>query len=517
MQLNIQKLSKTLMISTIILIVGFQCYWIMRLYKDEWTNLKKETDVVFRDVVYKLQLQRFRSDTTFTRIFAKNGPDNLFAFNVLDSVREKIIDSAWRDTTGRERHVFGRFIGGLRHDSFPDEPMSARIMVREEDSFDMPLPPPGFAGPNIKYIFRGKINDSLPVKKIDSAFRIDLNRNNINIPFVIKVVAGKREKELRNSVKPDELKTNFTFVGLSNAYAYQAELANPFTYILGRIKFQILVSFLLIAITVLSFMFLYRNLLAQGRLAQMKNEFISNITHELKTPIATVNVAIEALRSFNAIQNPEKTKEYLDISASELQRLSMLVDKVLRLSMFESKEIALNKEWFDLKQLTEDVINTMKLQSEKKNATIELITDENPACRQTGIFAVHADKLHFTSVLYNLIDNALKYNKEKIDIKVSLRRNAGIITLSVTDNGIGIPQEYKEKIFDKFFRVPSNDIHNTKGYGLGLSYVSEIIKRHQGFIVVDSEVGKGSTFIIKFPVEEKPVIQFDENRKIIKE
>jgi two-component system phosphate regulon sensor histidine kinase PhoR len=503
--MNIQKLSKTLMISTIILIAAFQCYWITRLYKDEWSNLKKETDVMFRDVIYKLQLQRFKSDSNFVKVFAKNGPDNLFAFNVLDSVREKIVDSVWRDSSGRERHVFGRFIDGLRHDSFPEAP-GERVMISEEDSFNMPFPPPGFPAPNVKYIFRGKINDSLPLKKIDSAFEADLNRSNITVPFVVKVVAG-RETELRNSVKPDELKTNFTFVGLSNSYAYQAEFSNPFAYILGKIKFQILVSFLLIAITVLSFMFLYRNLLAQRRLAQMKNEFISNITHELKTPIATVNVAIEALRNFNAIQNPEKTKEYLDISASELQRLSMLVDKVLRLSMFESKEIKLFKEWFDLKQLTEEVINTLKLQSEKKNATIELTADEND-------FAIHADKLHFTSVLYNLVDNALKYSKEKIEIKVSLQRSGDIITLCVLDNGIGIQQEYKAKIFEKFFRVPTNDTHNTKGYGLGLSYVNEIIKRHQGFITVESGFEKGSAFIVKFPVEEKPVIRFDEHRVI---
>lgn len=493
--MSIQKLSKTFMISTIILIAAFQCYWITRLYKDEWSNLKKETDVMFRDVVYKLQLQRFKSDTNFAKVFVKNGPDNLFAFNVLDSVREKIVDSVWRDSSGRERHVFGRFIGGLRHDSLPEPPAGARVVISEEDSFDMPFPPPGFPAPNVKYIFRGKINDSLPVRKIDSAFKADLSKNNITVPFVVKVVAG-REKELRNSVKPDVLKTNFTFVGLSNAYAYQAEFANPFTYILGEIKVQILISFLLIAITVLSFVFLYRNLLAQRRLAQIKNEFISNITHELKTPIATVNVAIEALRNFNAIQNPEKTKEYLDISASELQRLSMLVDKVLRLSMFESKEIKLTKEWFDLKQLTAEVINTMKLQSEKKKAAIELITEENNVM-------VHADKLHFTSVLYNLIDNALKYSKEKIDIKVNLQRSDNIITLSVKDNGIGIPQEYKGRIFEKFFRVPTNNTHDTKGYGLGLSYVSEIVKRHQGFITVESEFGKGSTFIIKFPAEER--------------
>jgi two-component system phosphate regulon sensor histidine kinase PhoR len=500
-------MSKILMISTIILIAAFQCYWISRLYNDEWMTLKKETDLLFRDVVYKLQLQRFRSDSTF---FKKGMPDNLFAFNVIDSVREKIIDSTLRDSaSGNERHIFLSIGDEVHRDPLSGKATAGTIVIRKDDSFNMPFPPPGTPPRIIQYFSTDKkINDSLPVKRIDSAYTTDLKKNNIDVPFIITVVTSK-ENELRNSVKPDELKTNFTFVGLTNAYAYQAEFASPFSYVIGKIKFQILISFLLLAITILSFLFLYRNLLAQRRLAEIKNEFISNITHELKTPIATVNVAIEALQKFNAIQNPERTKEYLEISASELQRLSMLVDKVLRLSMFENSEIKLNKEYFDLKQLAQEVISTMKLQTGKLNANIELVTDDNS-------FTVHADKLHFTSVLYNLLDNALKYSREKIDIKVILQRNDNIITLSVKDNGIGIAAEYKGKIFDKFFRVPNSDKHNIKGYGLGLSYVRNIIMRHLGFIYVETELGKGSTFVIKFPVEEASVIRFDEHRMIRK-
>src|SRR6266487_1857243 len=497
------------MIGTIALIAAFQCYWVTRLYKDEWSNLKKETDVLFRDVVYKLQLQRFRSDTTF---FKKGIPDNLFLFDVIDSVKEKFIDSAMRNhVAGKERQIMISF-GTQRHrDSINDHEEEAyRTIIGRPDSFNMSFPSPGEPPPSVIKYFSGNkaINDSLPLQKIDSAYKAELLKSGIDLSFIVKTSSGK-ENELKNTIKPDELKTNFTFVGLSKAYAYQAKFANPFAYIIGKIKFQILISLLLLAITILSFVFLYRNLLAQRKLAEIKNEFISNITHELKTPIAIVNVAIEALRKFNAIQSPERTKEYLDISASELQRLSLLVDKVLRLSMFENKEIKLNKEWFDLKQLTEEVINTMNLQTEKLKANIELLADEND-------FAVHADKLHFTSVLFNLLDNALKYGKEKIDIKVILQRSGNIITVSVKDNGIGIAPEYKGKIFDKFFRVPDSNQHNTKGYGLGLSYVRNIIMRHQGFIQVESELGEGSTFTIKFPVEEAPVVRFDEHRVIRK-
>jgi two-component system phosphate regulon sensor histidine kinase PhoR len=267
---------------------------------------------------------------------------------------------------------------------------------------------------------------------------------------------------------------------------------NSFGYIVKQISIPILVSVLLVAFTILSFVFLYRNLLAQRRLAEIKNEFISNITHELKTPIATVSVAIEALRNFDALENRERTKEYLNISASELQRLSLLVDKVLRLSMFENKEIALNKEQLNLKQLTVEVVRVMQLQFEKFNASVTFNYEgEN--------FLIEADRLHITSVIYNLLDNALKYSTEKPVIEISLLDKKDMLELHVKDNGIGISVEYRAKIFDKFFRVPANDKHNIKGYGLGLSYVAEIIKHHAGSIYVESELDKGSAFIINLP------------------
>ena len=251
-------------------------------------------------------------------------------------------------------------------------------------------------------------------------------------------------------------------------------------------------SVLLVAFIAITFLFLYRNLLSQRRLALIKNDFISNITHELKTPIATVNVAIEALRNFDALQSPERTKEYLDISAAELQRLSLLVDKVLKLSMFENKEIELQKENFDLKQLIDEVIYTMRLQFEKQGATISF--------KSMGpVFMINADRLHVTSVIYNLFDNALKYSKGNPIIEVELASLSNEMILSVADNGIGIAPDYANKIFDKFFRVPSGDHHNIKGYGLGLSYAAEVVRKHHGTIELETELGKGSKFIVKLP------------------
>jgi len=261
--------------------------------------------------------------------------------------------------------------------------------------------------------------------------------------------------------------------------------------LIAKMASPILFSLFLVGVTVLSFSLLYRNLQRQRKLTEIKNEFISNITHELKTPIATVGVAIEALRNFNAINDPQRTKEYLDISQNELQRLSLLVDKVLKLSMFEKKEIELKYELLDLNGVVDEVVSSMRLQIEKHHATVSINTE--------GDTSLQGDRLHLLSVVFNLLDNALKYGNGNTAIKFDLKEKGNEVELSVADNGIGISSEYKDKVFEKFFRVPLGNTHNTKGYGLGLSYVSHVVQRHKGKIEVESQPGIGSKFIITLP------------------
>jgi two-component system phosphate regulon sensor histidine kinase PhoR len=331
----------------------------------------------------------------------------------------------------------------------------------------------------------------LSAGRIDTAYRKELLRNNITVPYILERRTGK-EADLERPIAADELKTGFLFVGLSNAYAYQASFSSPLAYILRKLTLPILVSFLLLSFTTASFIFLYRNLVQQRQIAAIKNEFISNMTHELKTPISTVTVAVEALRHFGALEDPERTKEYLDISALELQRLSLLVDKVLKLSLFENRQIELKPERVNLAELIAEVMASMKLSLEKAGAVVRL------ACTGEGLF-VRADRMHLGSVISNLLDNALKYSRESPVLTIQLSRDGQEVLLSVADNGIGIPAAYREKIFEKFFRVPSGDHHNIKGYGLGLSYVHHIVTRHEGRISVESKEGKGSTFIIQLP------------------
>jgi len=480
------------MIISVLVISCFQAYWLVTLYNDKESTIQKNTDIVFRETLYQLQVVRFKNDSLFSGLPA----DNLFMVDMANILRKRIDDTT--STKGIKKNIFiaidskvdTNHIGNL---PFKDSIRNENMIIRHTEK----LPP----------FFRSlkdssQLYDSIPLGVIDSSYRHALAQAKIDLAFKIFKINISKD----NSSCISSFCTGIVPMGLFGVIGYKASFESPKYLIFRNIRLQFLLSLLLITLTVVSFLFIYKNLVAQQRLADIKNDFISNITHELKTPIATVNVAIEALRNFGGLYDPERTKEYLDISASELQRLSLLVDKVLKISMFEKKEITLEKEKFDLVQLAGEVMNSMKLQFEQQNAVAVLETaGEN--------FIVEADKLHMASVIYNLLDNALKYSRGNANVTIYIFDRSQYMELRVSDNGIGIAHEFKSKIFEQFFRVPGGNTHNIKGYGLGLSYVNHIIKRHQGFIEVESELGKGSTFIVKFPFEDAPVIYYDKNRR----
>jgi signal transduction histidine kinase len=537
---SIAQIARFLMVAAIVLIVGFQIYWLNKLYEDEAASFKKTTDVVFRETMYKVQAQRLKRDSFFYKYIPEQ---NSFMGDVAELVTAKIPQiSISTNSSGLQNEMSITSVTDSANDvteqTIDDSEMPAGIVIRRkkdsahhknetttninitqliQDGINIGLheagkelrktkiefhnPPPPDAPtsadqqPFPKHM-RAKdmlvksriLNDTIAIEQIDSAYKKALAYNGITAVFHIT----KDSLFKPDSISGTKFNTSKVPVGFLSKNAYQASFDAPTLFLLSNMAPEMALSILMVAFIAVTFLFLYKNLLAQRRLALMKNDFISNITHELKTPIATVNVAIEALRNFDALQSPERTKEYLDISAAELQRLSMLVDKVLKLSMFENKEIELQKENFDLKQLIEEVMYSMRLQFEKQGATVNFKT-------MGPDFNIHADRLHITSVVYNLFDNALKYSKDKPLINVELASIANEMVLSVADKGIGIAPDYADKIFDKFFRVPSGDHHNIKGYGLGLSYAAEVIRKHGGTILLDSELGKGSRFTVKLP------------------
>lgn len=486
-----------LMLATIVAIAGFQGFWLWQNFSREKRAIESQAQLLFRESVFALQSARL----------------NLDSLHVSGSVTDTVISDKVMAPIFPSRQVVNlvNTIGNVKKDSLQRGTKQVFITVDRsavlsgKDTLNT-TSTINFTQRNGNQIVRflygiDSLQDSIKVRDVDSAFKTVLSNQKLSIPFTIK---------RQNAAVPDfppHLESNEVTIGFTRPVKYTLELGNLFPFLVKRLSSPILFSIFLVGFTILSFVLLYRNLMQQKRLTTLKSDFISNITHELKTPIATVTVAIEALKNFNALNDPRRTSEYLDISSNELQRLSLLVDKVLKLSMFENKAIALNKEWVDARAIVEQVMESMKPQFEKCNATVQLETDDRD-------FIIHADKLHLTSVVYNLVDNALKYSPVNPVINIKLIHHGHYIDLIVEDNGIGISSEYKEKIFEKFFRVPNNDKHNIKGYGLGLSYVSHIARSHSGFIEVKSEPGKGSSFTVKLPVKEQKIIEYDRGRTV---
>ena len=262
-------------------------------------------------------------------------------------------------------------------------------------------------------------------------------------------------------------------------------------YLLTGMLPQVFFILILISLTAAAFFIAYKSLSAQLKLSFLKDDFISNMSHELKTPIATVKVALEALNNYHAIDNPQLTREYLGMMTSEMDRLELLATRVLNTSLLEAGKIYLQRESHDLQQLVAEVLQTMQPRFDKQDAHISFSV--------TGsCFIVPVDKLHMQGVLINLLDNSLKYTTSPANVYVQLTEVEGKVQLSLTDNGPGIPEEYREKIFEKFFRVPNGNRHNTKGYGLGLSYAAQVMRQHNGSINVNNVASGGCMFTLTF-------------------
>lgn len=248
-------------------------------------------------------------------------------------------------------------------------------------------------------------------------------------------------------------------------------------------------SVFLLLLTTGSFLFMLSTILRQKKLSEVKNDFINNMTHELKTPIATVTAAVEALQHFGALNDPKKTQAYLAISQNNLQRLSNLVEKVLNLAVEDKRELTLRPEPINLPDLVHKLMVSHQLKTPK------------PVAFQVDIPAVTmvtVDRVHFENVLNNLIDNAINYSREQATVRLTFQRSGQGWQLSVADDGIGIAKTYQSAIFDRFFRVPTGDLHPVKGFGLGLAYVRQVVERHGGRVSLRSEPGKGSEFILTF-------------------
>lgn len=281
---------------------------------------------------------------------------------------------------------------------------------------------------------------------------------------------------------------------ISNPYFTHLYVYKKGAILLQKTWIVLLSSLLLVVIILACFAYALYIIFDQKKVSEIKNDFVNNMTHELKTPISTVSLALEAMDSFDVRKDEVKTLKYIDISRREIKRLSTMVEKVLNIARYEKGEIVLKREYHSINQIIENVIDTMSVQIQTNKGII----GSNLLATPDQVFV---DKVHMNSILYNLIDNSNKYFIEKPEVLISSRNTIDGIEITVSDKGIGIPKEHQNKIFDKFYRVPTGDIHNVKGYGLGLNYVKDMILMHGGSLNIKSEKNKGTTFVIYLPDE----------------
>ena len=271
---------------------------------------------------------------------------------------------------------------------------------------------------------------------------------------------------------------------------------NQHRYLVSSMWGLLLVSLAFMLALIFSFYYTISTIFKQKKLSEIKNDFISNMTHEFKTPISTISLAVEVLNDKSVEKSQERVSNYVKMIGDENKRLSLLVENILQTAILDKGEFKLKVQSIDIHNLIEQTFTNIKLQVENKEGQI---TSQLNATKPV----INADRVHITNILFNLIDNALKYSKDNPDIIVSTKNDDEGIFISVQDNGIGISKDNQKRIFDTMYRVPTGNIHNVKGFGLGLSYVKAVVEKHGGSIKVESELGKGSMFTLYLPFEIK--------------
>ena len=344
---------------------------------------------------------------------------------------------------------------------------------------------------NLKPIFISFLDQSVEYEKIDSLIEIQLQKKGIELTTSFHHLKNDtlfhQTKDSLLATEKKYLRSKSTFV--KDNEAFKLVYNNPSIVALKRSSFGIFLSLLLSLAVISSLFYLLKIINQQKELAAIKNDLISNITHEFKTPIATISAAIEAIKNFNVLEDPEKTNKYLSMSSIQINKLHQMVEKLLETAMLDSEQLVLKKETVDIVDIAEKVISKHQILAHKKELSFSTTLQS---------YYANIDVFHFENVISNLIDNAVKYGGNQIEININLVLKA--IEITVVDDGKGIEKNQKEKIFDKFYRVPKGNTHDVKGFGIGLYYCKKIIEKHEGFIGLTSDKSK-TIFKITIPNE----------------
>ena len=373
------------------------------------------------------------------------------------------------------------------------EPSSKDISMKKKQMIDNFI---------ARFFHNGTITNKLNPETLNKIISRRLNNRGINLKYEFAILDNNSQPILKSKgynnkshfnpyttqLYPDDI---FTPPDYLTIY-FPAEKSYHFKS-LGILATSTVMLLLLI---IVSFIITLYIIFKQKKLSEIKNDFIGNMTHELKTPISTISLASQMLNDSSIPMELKISNNLSEIITKETKRLGYQVEKVLQMAIFDRGQIKLKLKETDFNELIDNVINNFNLQIENKKGKLEIKKNAEKT-------KVNVDIVHFSNVMSNLIDNAIKYSAENPEIKIETYNRADNLIVKVVDNGIGISKENQKKIFEKFYRVPTGNIHNVKGFGLGLSYVKKIVDEHGCKISVSSEQGKGSTFIIEIPTHKK--------------
>ncbi len=348
---------------------------------------------------------------------------------------------------------------------------------------------------NIKHV-ENRVSTGL----IDTLLKQEFSSKGISIEYEFGVFSPDRNKvvlEKTGNYHDELLFKGFSFPLFSGSAISTRDFLLVYfpqqsRYNLQSLWMMMSVSLLLVLTIIAAFSYSVFTIIRQRKLSELKNDFINNMTHEFKTPISTISLACQALSDKDIPRTNEMYNDYIQIIGDENHRLGEMAEKILQTAILEKGNLHLRPEAIDMHSLISDAIHKIAIQIEIRDGVInQSLTAKHSM--------VKADKVHLSNVIFNLLDNANKYSPRKPQIMVSTADADGGIYISVNDKGMGISKANQKKIFDKLYRVPTGDVHNVKGFGLGLSYVKFIIEKHGGSIQVESEPGKGSTFTLFLP------------------
>ncbi len=462
----------------LISLMVIQVYWIKNTIMVKQAIFNRDVDAAVSKSIY--DLERIDRALTFTKQKELLSQNKLLYNNNIDSLNQSLISNLLnfkpspniKDINssgfGSQQIIENLFSQSKRLNNFVEN----RISVKMVDSL-------------LKRAFRSK--------GINTKYEFAVYSPNRNALVLQKT--GKYPKEL--------LQSGFRYLLFPGDIFSQHDLMmvyfpNEQQFIITRLWVLFVISFFLILAIVFSFTYVVSTVFKQKKVSEMRNDFVNNMTHEFKTPISTISLACEALSDKDIAKTPVLYDSYIKVISEENGRLSSMAEKILQSARFQKGELLLKIENINIHDALNDAISKINLQIKKKGGEIHTSLNASQAI-------IQADRVHITNIVFNLLDNANKYTPWAPLINISTKNIGRGILITIKDNGIGISKSNQKKIFDKLYRVPTGNIHNVKGFGLGLSYVKTIVEKHHGKITLESELKKGSSFSIYLPYN--PIIK----------